>query len=202
MLYFISDLHLGHENVLNWRKGFSSIKEMDEALIANWNSRIHKNDFVIITGDLIYRSKCSPIEYLDALKGRKILIKGNHDTDWLKELTEEQIAKYFEGVYDMYSLNRNGVKLRFCHYPMIAWENSRQNSVLICGHIHDKREGFEYEMFSKTPYAFNAGVDVNGMMPVTLPELVKNNDAFYGTVLNEKEQTELMKKCISFERMS
>jgi len=72
----------------------------------------------------------------------------------------------------------------------------------VCGHIHDKREGFEYEMFSKVPYAFNAGVDVNGMKPVTLSELIKNNDAFYGTVLNENEQRELMKKCMMFEEMS
>lgn len=202
MVYFTSDLHLGHENVLNWRTGFSSIEEMDEKLISNWNSRIHKNDFVIITGDLIYKSRRSPTEYLDALKGRKILIKGNHDTDWLKDLTDEQVAEYFEDIYDMYSLKRNGVKLRFCHYPMIAWESSRQDSILICGHIHDKRKGFEFEMFSKTPYAFNAGVDVNGMMPVTLSELIKNNDAFYGTVLSEQERTELMQKCLAFEKMS
>ena len=201
MVFFTSDLHLGHENVLEWRKGFNSIDEMDETLITNWNHRVHKNDFIIITGDLIYKSKRSPVEYLDALKGRKILVKGNHDADWMKELTDEQIAKYFEGVYDLYSFKRNGVKLRFCHYPMIAWESSRHQSILVCGHIHDKREGFEYEMVSKVPYAFNAGVNVNGMKPVTLSELIKNNDAFYGSVLNEKEQSELMKKCVAFEIM-
>lgn len=57
-------------------------------------------------------------------------------------------------------------------------------------------------MFSKAPYAFNSGVDVNGMMPVALSELIKNNDAFYGTVLNKNERQELMKKCMMFEEMS
>ena len=201
MVYFTSDLHLGHENVLNWRTGFRSVEEMDETLIANWNKRVHTNDFIVITGDLIYKSKRSAEEYLSALKGRKILVQGNHDASWLKNLSNEQIAKHFEGVYDIYSLRRNGVKLRFCHYPMIAWESSRRESILICGHIHDKKEGFEFEMFSKVPYAFNAGVDVNKMMPVTLSELIKNNDAFYGSVLSRTEQTELMKKCIEFEKM-
>ena len=202
MVYFTSDLHFGHENILNWRNGFSSIKEMDETLISNWNGRVHKNDYVIITGDLIYKNKCPTQEYLSALKGRKILVKGNHDNSWLKDLTDEEISRYFEGVYDLYSFKRNGVKLRFCHYPMIAWESSRNESILVCGHIHNKREGLEYEMFSKVPYAFNASVDVNGMMPVTLSELINNNDAFYGTVLNNNEQQELMKKCKMFEEMS
>ena len=201
MIYFTSDLHLGHENVLKWRKVFSSIEEMDNILISNWNHRVHANDFVIIIGDLIFRNNNSAKEYLSSLKGKKILVKGNHDTEWIKEFSDNQIAEYFEGIYDIYSMKRNGVKLRFCHYPMIAWESSRHESILICGHIHDRKEGIEAEMFSKVPYSFNAGVDINGFTPVTLSELIHNNDNFYGSVLNENEQAELMKKCSLFEEM-
>ncbi len=201
MVYFTSDLHLGHEKVLSWRKGFNSVDEMDERLISNWNSRVHRNDFVIITGDLIYKSKRPAEEYLSELKGRKILVKGNHDGYWLKASTESRLSEYFEGIYDLYSINRNGVKLRFCHFPMISWEGARHGSILICGHIHDQKGNFEAEMFGKVPNAFNAGVDINGFVPVTLIELVRNNDDFYGTVLNEEEQAELLEKCRAFAEM-
>lgn len=180
MYYFTSDLHLGHTNVLQWREGFSSIDEMDEVLVDNWNKRVRTTDTVIIAGDLFFHNKRPAEEYLAAMKGKKILIRGNHDRSWMKKLSEEQICKYFAEVHDLYTLKKNGVRLAFCHYPMIAWNGSRKGDLLICGHIHCKREGFEYELFRQVPTAFNAGVDVNHMAPATLGELIENNAAFYG----------------------
>lgn len=46
MEFFTSDLHLGHENILAIRPMFRTVAEMNEALIANWNKKVHKNDTV------------------------------------------------------------------------------------------------------------------------------------------------------------
>ena len=47
MIFFTSDLHLGHENCIRLCNGtFSSIEEMDETLIENWNRKITGKDTV------------------------------------------------------------------------------------------------------------------------------------------------------------
>ena len=61
MFYYVSDLHFGHKNILEMcKRPFSSIEEMDEQLVENWNKRVKKNDRVYILGDLIYKSTTPP----------------------------------------------------------------------------------------------------------------------------------------------
>jgi len=58
MVYFTSDLHLGHRNVLKLcNRPFSSIEEMDEIIIDNWNKKVHRDDTVYIMGNLPYRNR-------------------------------------------------------------------------------------------------------------------------------------------------
>ena len=43
MIFFTSDLHLGHENCIRLcNRPFSSIEEMDETLIENWNRKVQR----------------------------------------------------------------------------------------------------------------------------------------------------------------
>lgn len=199
MVYFTSDLHFGHENVLQWRPVFSSVEEMDETLIRNWNDTVKEEDFIIILGDMFFQNQIPAEQYLQRLKGRKILVRGNHDASWLKHMDEETLWRYFEDVVDLYSMKRDGVKLQFCHYPMISWESSRRGSLLICGHIHGRPDGYEYDMLRQVPNAFNAGVDINGFRPVALGALIQNNDAFYCRSRSDEERQVLEQMAMLFD---
>ena len=56
MIWFTSDLHLGHVNVLQFQnRPFADIDEMNEALIANINAKVKKNDELWILGDFSFR---------------------------------------------------------------------------------------------------------------------------------------------------
>lgn len=70
---------------------FSSVEEMDEALVENWNQTVAKVDTVYHLGDVVFPRKS--LETLGRLNGRKILIGGNHDRYSLKDY-----AKYFEDI--------------------------------------------------------------------------------------------------------
>ena len=49
MIFYIADMHFGHENVLRFDdRPFSEIGQMDETLIQNWNDRGSRASFVFI----------------------------------------------------------------------------------------------------------------------------------------------------------
>lgn len=77
--FYISDLHLGHKNILAFdNRPFFSLEEMTETIISNWNSVVSKNDSVYVLGDMFWNNAEIPI-VLPRLNGVKYLIKGNHD---------------------------------------------------------------------------------------------------------------------------
>ena len=81
MKYYISDLHLFHKNAIEFdNRPFQTLEEMHEAILNNWNERVTNGDMVYILGDLSYRGRNEDlIALLARLKGRKVLVKGNHD---------------------------------------------------------------------------------------------------------------------------
>lgn len=51
MKYYISDLHLFHENAIKFdHRPFESVQEMHEVILKNWNDRVTNGDFVYLLG--------------------------------------------------------------------------------------------------------------------------------------------------------
>ncbi len=168
MVYFTSDLHLGHKNIIKLcNRPFSSVEEMDERLIANWNDKVKENDTVYVLGDLIYKSSDNPEKYLSRLKGKKILLVGNHDDGWLHKINAN---KYFIQIQNMIVKTVNGRLITLCHYPLLDWKNSKKSSInkigyMLYGHLHNNR--------IEKAHAFNVGVDVNNFQPISFNKLIK-----------------------------
>ena len=94
---FIGCLHLGHEAVAQYR-GFVSSENHDEHLIEQYNSVVHKKDLVYILGDITMETS-KHYYLLDRLKGRKIVVLGNHD----RHQDVKELLKYVESVAGMVS---------------------------------------------------------------------------------------------------
>jgi len=193
MTLFTSDLHLGHNNIVNLcKRPFADVDEMDAVLIDNWNRKVKKNDVVYLTGDIVWDKK-KVAYYMQQLSGRKILIAGNHDSTWIKR---EECQKYFEEIVPYLEVHLNGHPITMCHYPMLEWRSSREESkrklgYLIHGHIHN-RIADEYRQLFLQFNALNAGVDVNSFEPVTFDELVKNNLSFKLQALKSEEDCNVL----------
>lgn len=146
---------------------------MDETLIANWNAQVHGGDKVYILGDMFFRHP-DPESILIWLKGQKHLIIGNHDYSWMKNV---DLEKYFVTVGDTAEvpvMNRWAV---LSHYPMLSYRHDTKY-YMIHGHIHNNCHEDFWELLVNRPLVLNAGVDVNNYMPVTLTELIENNEIF------------------------
>ena len=176
MTFYTADLHLGHANIIrHCGRPFSSAGEMDEALIRNWNRVVGEEDLVCILGDLICYSKRRPEEYLARLRGRKLLVVGNHDDAWMQQV---ELLDYFQAVVDQTVVrDDSGALVHLCHYPQLD-RSGRRADYFIHGHIHNNTHMDTWPAIRACPVLLNAGVEINGYAPATLGELVHANRAF------------------------
>lgn len=166
----ISDTHFNHTNIIPYsNRPFKSLKEMDEAIIDNWNRVVSDNDIVLCLGDFCFGTKDNIPYYTRKLKGCKILIKGNHDRS--KSL---YIEAGFQNVLSEFVLQPDQVgnkkTIIFSHKPRIG---IRGDVVNIHGHIHEQT--LDPTMFELENY-FNASAENINYTPIDLQEIIKRMD--------------------------
>jgi calcineurin-like phosphoesterase family protein len=134
------------------------VEEMNVGLAEKWNAVVTGRDTVIIVGDFAWKRH---MHFLGALKGKKILIKGNHD-----EMSQEEYKNFTE-VYEMRMFSLPGGKKAFaCHYCMQSWPNSIHGVYHFYGHSHGRIK--EQDGYLRC----DVGVDVWDYSPVPAEILV------------------------------
>jgi len=131
--WLISDTHFGHRNILTFRRDDGtplreapSIEAHDERLVARWNERVRPEDKVYHLGDVAICNRGHFHRVLQRLHGRKVLIKGNHDTLALKDY-----AQHFYDLRGYHVLDR----LLLAHVPVHAESLARWRGQMH-GHLH------------------------------------------------------------------
>jgi calcineurin-like phosphoesterase family protein len=156
-VFFTSDTHFGDHRVLNLHpRPFASVAEMDEALIANWNTAVRPDDEVWHLGDFALTAPRAAA-VLARLNGRKHLVVGNNDRAPHDQSGWASVQPYAE-------LTLDGVLLVLCHYPFRSWNGQHRGAVNLHGHSHGR--------LALLPRQHDVGVDVRGYRPVTLAELL------------------------------
>jgi len=130
-VFFTSDSHFGHANMVNFTledgspmRPFSSVEEADECMVERWNSVVKPGDKVYHLGDVCMGRKA--LFTMDRLNGRKILIKGNHDT-----CSKGAYGEYFNDVRSIHRMH--GLVLSHIPiHPASIWEAH----VNVHGHLH------------------------------------------------------------------
>lgn len=141
--FYISDWHYGHNNCLAFDdRPFTSLEEMNQALIDRWNSVVSPGDIVYVLGDMFWCKESEAIPVLDSLAGEKFLIKGNHD-----RVDSEQFKKRFVKIDEYMEIVDRDRHIVLCHYPIPCFKNHYYGWRHLYGHVHNS---FEYTRFLLT----------------------------------------------------
>lgn len=181
MNYYISDMHFFHKNVTKEgnnfdNRPFNSLVEMHQYMKEKWNSKITNGDTVYILGDIAMRGTNEELIALVAqLKGRKVLIKGNHD-----DVSDMRYKNIFEEIYDYKEItdyvDQDAYKLVLSHYPILMWNGQHRGTIHLYGHTHNTYENEFYQeclrklnmemlMRSEKCYDIARAYNVGCMMP-------------------------------------
>ncbi len=127
-IYLIADPHVGDERIRKYEnRPFASVEEMDAALIAGWNKTVDDTDTVYVLGD--FGAEGREAEILAQLKGRKLLVKGNHDM----KTNDQYRSLGFAEVYDV-PIIVDGFWI-FSHDALYV--NTNMPYANIFGHVHN-----------------------------------------------------------------
>ena len=160
--YVISDLHLGHANIIeHCDRPFDDVEEINDTLIENWNTVVDGDqDIVIFLGDLgCFAEEEELRTWLDELNGRIIFIEGNHDSP----------RRYVDGLntHQYYMLSHGEWQFCCTHDPATipqSWDGW-----VLHGHHHDDDA---YPFIDPVAKRANLSAEVTNYRPLSLPDFI------------------------------
>lgn len=180
MIFLTSDLHFNHNKDFVYEpRGFSSVTDMNEAIIQNWNAVVTIEDDVYLLGDVCLGGGSDEVlrqnhKLIQSLKGKIHLIRGNHDSDTRMQMYSEcynivEIGKWADmlkyGKYHFY----------LSHYPALT-SNLDQDKPLkarvinLCGHTHTPDKFIDWDK----GLIYHCEVDAHNNTPVVLELIIQD----------------------------
>lgn len=189
-VFWISDLHLFHSNILSFvgkeKRPFEDMETMNEVLVANILDTIQKDDILIFVGDITFEKPDSGTypKTNEILKevwsscAYTINIVGNHDVNKKMELMD----LHFDETRASLTLDYSGRPILVTHYPVsMKVLDLKADALNIHGHTHsDISEAPIVEALYPSNYAglyrhLSACVESNELRPIDLGKMISQN---------------------------
>ena len=140
MLFFTSDTHFGHANIIKYcNRPFASVEEMDAALIANWNAVVGEKDTVFHLGDIAMGEMRTARENLKQLNGKILYLTGNHFHPAYIPPSWQQLGS--GGMWEILSDHSDSpVNITLNHYAQRIWNKAHRGAIHLFGHSHGSLE--------------------------------------------------------------
>ena len=183
MIYFTSDLHLGHEQAIHFtNRPYADVEEMNRALIQNINDAVLPDDTLWVLGDFAFKVNREVVrDFRKQIHCKNVhLVVGNHDKDYSNDHIFQSVQHYKE-------LKTEYGKFILFHYPILEWNTAHYGSVHLHGHIYSTGEynaaNLEKRLDDRliahtlvTGYKlriYDVGVDANGYRTISMERLVE-----------------------------
>lgn len=178
-VFFTSDFHLFHHNVLKFdNRPFENVFDMHVAIENNWNEVVGPNDIVIYLGDLSFARKedRTLVEMMmSRLNGEIHFVMGNHDKwDDIKKFTrfksqQDYLEVRITEVVDAVRIERMFVCM---HYPIYSWNKKHHKTYHAHGHCHGNLHHGEDTIYYKNNRAIDVGCMLHDYTPISHLEII------------------------------
>lgn len=178
-VFFTSDLHLGHARIVELcQRPYSSVDEMNQAIIGNWNTTVGRNDVVFVLGDVALGRLDDTLQLVRQLNGRKHLVPGNHDKCWPghKRIRPKDIARYVDVGFEIEYRHtyHPGLGAHLCHFPRTGDSQDEDRFVNHRPHLPDDEwliHGHVHNQWLQRGYDINVGMDRWYYTPVPIEDI-------------------------------
>jgi calcineurin-like phosphoesterase family protein len=127
--FITSDTWFGRPQILNIaNRLFSSVEDMNEQFIKNWNSKIKKDDIIFHLGNFAW----------DPITAKYVLNRLNGNITFLIGNSDEALIEVADDFDNITILDDQIVELPqydsiICHYPLEVWNGKSSGTI----HFHD-----------------------------------------------------------------
>lgn len=176
-IFFTSDTHFGHENIIKYcKRPFGNVEEMDAALISNWNEVVGPDDAVFHLGDFTMGRFTYAKSCFSQLNGHIYILKNvwHHDRYWLNGPIWT-LSTGTEGSVNLLPplavLEVDPLPIVLCHYRLAIWDRKHYGAWHLHGHSHGEHSKHDRPPDEK--YVLDVGVDNNNYYPFSLREIAE-----------------------------
>lgn len=174
-IYIVSDWHFCHNKSFIYEpRGFSSVQEMNEAIIKNHNQIVAPNDTVYCLGDCMLNNDKEGCNCIRRLNGQIFIIGGNH-------CTNNRIQLYNNIRHDISYIGlatiikHKGYNFYLSHYPTITSNYDvdkplKKRVINLCGHSHTTDPFLDWDK----GLIYHCELDAHNCYPICLDDIIKN----------------------------
>lgn len=173
MIYFASDTHFCHDRGFIYTpRGFTTVAEMNAAIIERWNKVVKNDDTVYLLGDVMLNDNEEGMKCLAQLNGRIHILIGNHDTASRLSIYETLPNVTVEGYADIVKYGK--YTFYISHYPTNTSNLEKdaplsQHVINLYGHTHQQTN-----FYQDIPYMYHIGMDSHFCTPVSAEEVLED----------------------------
>lgn len=167
-IWLTSDFHFCHDREFVWKaRGFESVEEMNQAIVDRFKSKIQPEDTLYILGDCMMNDNEKAEQYLAQIPGKKIFIRGNHDSnprvEIYKKYTDEEV-KWADVI------KHKGKSIYLSHHPTITMNMGELHNLTFnfFGHTHQTEN-----LYGNYFNMYHVGVDSHDCYPVHIDDAIE-----------------------------
>lgn len=170
-IFFTSDFHLFHQNILKLGKGrpFETVDDMHAAIADRHNAVVRPGDIVYNLGDYALKTQWeAAYRFRQRLLGNHYFIIGNHDSVAKAMIQNAPDCFVWARYFETLRLKGYGVpSITICHFALRTWPNSHRGSWQLYGHSHSHLPELDNLL------AFDVGVDCWDFTPVSIEQVTR-----------------------------